>query len=85
MKIYVAGKNMERAQSAMSALIADGHEIAYDWVANMPGGPTKEKAVLEWEALRSSDIISCHRALESALQFLSASVGRRGEGLVPLR
>jgi hypothetical protein len=56
-KIYVAGKNMERAQLVMNALIAAGHHITYDWIAHMPGGPTKEKAIAEWEAVRSSDLL----------------------------
>jgi hypothetical protein len=57
MRIYVAGKNMERARPVMDALIVDGHEIAYDWITNMPGGPTKDKAIAEWEAVRSSDLL----------------------------
>jgi hypothetical protein len=57
MKIYVAGKNMDRARVVMDALIAQGHEITYDWITNMPGGPTREKAILEWEAVRASDLL----------------------------
>ncbi len=48
---------MPRALRVMDALRAAGHTIAYDWVANMPGGPTKEKAILEWEAVRSSELL----------------------------
>lgn len=48
---------MERAQPVMDALTKDGHEITYDWITNMPGGPSKDKAVAEWEAVRSSDLL----------------------------
>ena len=48
---------MERARPVMDALIKVGHEITYDWIMNMPGGPTREKAILEWEAVRSSDLL----------------------------
>ncbi len=33
MKIYVAGKNLERAEKVISQLRASGYEITYDWVA----------------------------------------------------
>lgn len=53
----MAGKNMERARKVMDALTADGHEISYDWVANMPSGPTRDKSIAEWEAVRTSDML----------------------------
>lgn len=48
---------MGRARPVMDKLIQDGHEITYDWIINMPGGPTKEKAIAELEAVRSSDLL----------------------------
>lgn len=48
---------MERARPVMDALIQAGHLITYDWITNMPGGPTKDKAVAEWEAVRASEIL----------------------------
>jgi hypothetical protein len=57
MKIYVAGKNLERARLVMDTLVNAGHTITYDWVALIDGGATKEKAVDEAEAVRSSDAL----------------------------
>jgi nucleoside 2-deoxyribosyltransferase len=57
MKIYVAGKNQERAQKVMSELVEQGYTIAYDWVAHMSDGPTKEKAIIEAEAVRDADLL----------------------------
>ena len=41
----------------MDALRKDGHVVTYDWVANMPGGPTQDKAIAEWEAVRGSEVL----------------------------
>jgi hypothetical protein len=57
MKIYVAGKDIPRAQSVMDALIADGHVITYNWIATLDRGPTKEVADTEAEAVRTSDLV----------------------------
>ncbi len=57
MKIYVAGKDMERAQIAMDDLRNNGHVITYDWIVSIVEGPSKEIAILEAEGVRSSDIL----------------------------
>ena len=56
-RIYVAGKNLERARRVMDALRKEGYEITYDWVALIDGGPTQDKAIAEWEAVRNSDLL----------------------------
>ncbi|MFA5013059.1 MAG: hypothetical protein WC520_00650 [Candidatus Paceibacterota bacterium] len=56
-KVYVAGKNLKRAQAVMDALRKDGHIIAYDWVALIEEGSTKEKAIIETQAVRDSDVL----------------------------
>ncbi len=57
MKIYVAGKAIERARAVMDALTAQGHTITYDWIATLSAGPTKEIAIKEAEAVRDSDLL----------------------------
>ena len=57
MKIYVAGKSLERARVVVEALRNEGHKITYDWVALIEGGPTREKAIAEAEAVRTADIL----------------------------
>lgn len=48
---------MNRAQAVMKDLIAGGHSITYDWVSQMPTGPTAEKALNEANAVREADIL----------------------------
>lgn len=57
MKVYVAGKSIERAQAVMDTLRASGYTITYDWIATLDKGPAKEVAIAEWEAVRSSDVL----------------------------
>jgi hypothetical protein len=57
MKIYVAGNDLARARKVMDDLTTLGHSITYDWVAEIEGGPTKEKAIAEAEAVRNSDLL----------------------------
>ncbi len=57
MKIYVAGKDLTHSRRVMDTLIAAGHAIIYDWVALIDEGPTKEKAVLEAQAVRDCDLL----------------------------
>lgn len=56
-KIYVAGKNMDRAEAVMKELVAGGHTITYDWVSQFTSGPTAEKSLAEANAVRESDIL----------------------------
>ena len=35
MKIYVAGKNLERARSMMDLLLKNGHTITFDWITDI--------------------------------------------------
>ena len=46
-----------RARKVMDELINEGHVITYDWVALIEGGPAKEKAIAETEAVRASDLL----------------------------
>jgi hypothetical protein len=57
MKIYVAGKAIERAQKVVSELVKAGHSITYDWIATLKEGPTKEVADSEASAVRSADLL----------------------------
>lgn len=57
MKIYVAGKAIERARNVMIALEKQGHTITYDWIATLGEGPTKEIAIKEANAVRSADLL----------------------------
>ncbi len=57
MKIYVAGKDMNRARLVMDELKTHGHTITYDWVARFDEGPTKEKARDEAYAVETCDIL----------------------------
>jgi hypothetical protein len=57
MNIYVAGKNLERARLVMDTLKNAGHSIAYDWVEVINTGGSKEKAMNEAEAVRTSDAL----------------------------
>ncbi len=56
-KIYVAGNDLRRARTVMDNLISSGHAITYDWVAKFDEGPTKQKAIEEAQAVRSSDVL----------------------------
>ena len=58
--IYVAGKNLERAKSVMDMLIANGHTIAFDWVAGIPDEQEKdfpERARIERSAVQNCEIL----------------------------
>lgn len=57
MKIYVAGKAIERAQKMMDLLKESGYEISYDWVATLGEGPIKEIADKEADAVRAADLL----------------------------
>jgi len=57
MKIYVAGKAIERARTVMALLQEHGHTITYDWIATLSEGPTKEIAIMEADAVRSADLL----------------------------
>lgn len=58
-KIYVAGKDIERARKVMEALEKNGHLIAFDWVddwlndKNSKG--TAKLAIAEYKAVKDSD------------------------------
>lgn len=56
-KIYVAGKDMKRAQIVMDELRNDGHTITYDWIVSIDKGPLKEIAIAEAEGVRAADIL----------------------------
>jgi hypothetical protein len=56
-KIYVAGKDINRAKRIIEILKRNSHEITYDWPNFIEIGPTKEKAIREWEAVKSSELL----------------------------
>jgi len=58
MKVYVAGKELERAKSVIKLVREAGHTITYDWVAlfNDQSNMTK-KAFDEAEAIRNCDAL----------------------------
>lgn len=58
MKIYVAGKNLDRAEKAMERLRSAGHEIIYDWVALIDDvSDLVKKAYDEREAVKACDAL----------------------------
>lgn len=57
MKIYVAGKNLNRAETVMSLLRTNGHVITYDWTRTLSDGPTRNIAVKEAQAVRDADVL----------------------------
>lgn len=59
-KIYVAGKNLERAQSVMDILIEKGHSITFDWVKEIENEKDEEllqKAIDEREGVKNADLL----------------------------
>lgn len=58
MKIYVAGKNLERARKVMDLLIQNGHTLTFDWVKDIENNKDpKNKAFIEREAVKDSDAL----------------------------
>ncbi|MEO5646691.1 MAG: hypothetical protein ABIO57_00470 [Candidatus Paceibacterota bacterium] len=58
MKIYVAGKNLERARKVMDMLIEHGHTITFDWVNDIYNEESpNEKAVMERDAIKEADLL----------------------------
>lgn len=57
MKIYVAGKKLDRARAVMNVLRKHGYEITYDWANLYSEENPKEKAVEEREAVRNADLL----------------------------
>lgn len=59
-KIYVAGKDLERAQSVMDMLKQNGHTITFDWVTGIKDEKDEElpqRALDEREAVQQSDLL----------------------------
>lgn len=59
-KIYVAGKNLERAQFVMNMLKQNGHTIAFDWVTGIKNQKEEDqlqKARDERAAVQQADIL----------------------------
>ena len=58
-KIYVAGKNLERAHRVMCMLRDNGHTITFDWLIGIENKfeQNVEKAIQELEAIRDCDIL----------------------------
>lgn len=57
MKLYVAGLNLDRADKVMKTLIAEGHEITYDWVTDYSEEDQPAKAFDEREGVRNADAL----------------------------
>ena len=58
MKVYVAGKNLERAGRVISQLREAGHTITYDWVAVIDDtSDLAQKAFDEREAIKDCDAL----------------------------
>ena len=56
MKIYVAGKNLTRAQKVMGALRDHNHEIVFDWTVNYDE-KKEELAQFELNGVRGADTL----------------------------
>ncbi len=56
-KIYVAGKDLNRAKKVIEALRAQGHQIAYDWATDYSDNNPVEKAQAELKGVRDSDVL----------------------------
>jgi hypothetical protein len=57
MKIYVAGKNLRRAQTVMEMLCDNGHEITYDWANKFSEKNPKKKSSDELKGIREADLL----------------------------
>ncbi|MBI2175625.1 MAG: hypothetical protein HYU35_02750 [Parcubacteria group bacterium] len=58
MKIYIAGKNIERARAVMNTLRKLGHRITFDWVGNIKNeNDLTRKASYEREGIRDADVL----------------------------
>lgn len=55
--IYVAARNMARAEEVIGELRAAGHAIADDWTAHYCEGDGAERAAREVEAIRAADLL----------------------------
>lgn len=57
-KIYVAGKNLERARAVMNMLVDNGHEITFDWVKDIKNSENSaQKAKDEREAIKNAEVL----------------------------
>ncbi len=58
MRIYLAGKNIERARGVMKSLRGNGHEITFDWLTDIENeGDLTKKAVQEREGVRQAEAL----------------------------
>src|SRR3989344_5964569 len=58
MRIYVAGKNIERARSVMKDLHDAGHEITFDWLTDIENEKDPVgKAALERKGVQEADAL----------------------------
>ncbi len=55
--VYVAGKNLARAQTIMAQLREHGHHITYDWATSFSDKNPKEKAISERDGVRQADVL----------------------------
>ena len=57
-KIYVAGKNIERAQKMMNTLRENGHVVIFDWITDITNEKDPlQKAKDEREAVKQSEVL----------------------------
>ncbi|MDO8604508.1 MAG: hypothetical protein Q7K40_03905 [bacterium] len=59
-KIYVAGKNLKRAQSVMEMLKQNGHTITFDWVTGIENEKDEDqpqRAIDERAAVQQADLL----------------------------
>lgn len=58
LKIYVAGKNLERAQSVIDSLKENGYIITFDWIKDIENEEDSlQKARDEREAVKIADVL----------------------------
>jgi len=56
-KIYVAGKQLDRARSIMNILRTHGHEITYDWATDYSEDESEQRVRDELNGVRDADIL----------------------------
>jgi hypothetical protein len=56
-KIYVVGKELNRARKIMNSLRDQKHQITYDWTINYSENDSAQKAMDELSGVRDADIL----------------------------
>jgi threonine synthase len=56
-KVYVAGKELNRARKVIDLLRRQGHDITYDWATNYTDDKSVERVMDELNGVRNADVL----------------------------